>query len=230
MKNILKIKIAQLFVLANLLIHTIASAQAPQGFNYQATVRNNAGALILNQNVSFKFNVRQNSMTGVIVYSENQTATTDDLGQVNLVVGQGTPTKGTFAGINWANGTYYLGIDLNTGSGYVAMGTTQLLSVPYALYARNSGFTIVNDNTNLLYDASNSGSYYKTFILNIPSTNFITFGKIRIFDANNQQIAPNMSSEGLNSISIVADNAVVISRMEIPILTINGWKLHVETF
>ena len=139
MKNILKIKIAQLFVLANLLIHTIASAQAPQGFNYQATVRNNAGALILNQNVSFKFNVRQNSMTGVIVYSENQTATTDDLGQVNLVVGQGTPTKGTFAGINWANGTYYLGIDLNTGSGYVAMGTTQLLSVPYALYANSAG-------------------------------------------------------------------------------------------
>jgi uncharacterized protein (TIGR02145 family) len=66
-------------------------------------------------------------------------APTDDLGQVNLVIGQGTATVGTFSTINWGTGNYYLGIELNTGSGYVAMGTTQLLSVPYALYANSSG-------------------------------------------------------------------------------------------
>jgi uncharacterized protein (TIGR02145 family) len=55
------------------------------------------------------------------------------------VVGQGTATTGTFSSINWANGSYFLGIELNTGSGYVAMGTTQLLSVPYALYANSAG-------------------------------------------------------------------------------------------
>jgi uncharacterized protein (TIGR02145 family) len=81
----------------------------------------------------------QNSDTGTVVYSENQTANTDDLGHIALVVGQGTATSGTFSSINWANGTYYLGIELNTGSGYVAMGTTQLLSVPYALYANTAG-------------------------------------------------------------------------------------------
>jgi hypothetical protein len=64
---------------------------------------------------------------------------TDDLGQVNLVIGTGTATVGTFSTINWGIGNYYLGIELNTGSGYVAMGTTQLLSVPYALYANSSG-------------------------------------------------------------------------------------------
>jgi uncharacterized protein (TIGR02145 family) len=74
-----------------------------------------------------------------LVYSENQTATTDDLGHIALVVGQGTATTGTFSTINWASGSYFLGIELNTGSGYVAMGTTQLLSVPYALYANSSG-------------------------------------------------------------------------------------------
>ena len=122
------------------IIATIATfAQAPQGFNYQATVRNSAGALIVNQNVNFKFNVMLNSATSLPVFSETHMAPTDELGQVNLVIGQGTATVGTFSAINWGSGSYFLGIELNTGSGYVAMGTTQLLSVPYALYANSSG-------------------------------------------------------------------------------------------
>jgi hypothetical protein len=129
----------KLFTLLALLITLITTAQAPQGFNYQATVRNSSGNLIVNQNVLFKFNIMLNSQTSLPVYSETHQAPTDDLGQVNLVIGTGTPTTGTFAGINWANGTYYLGIELNTGSSYVAMGTTQLLSVPFALYANTAG-------------------------------------------------------------------------------------------
>ena len=127
----------KLFTLLALAIILIASAQAPQGFNYQATVRNSSGQLLLNQIVQVKFNILQNSSNGTIVYSETQTANTDDLGQINLVVGQGTAPTGTFSTINWGSGSYYLGIELNSGNGYVAMGTTQLLSVPYALYAAN---------------------------------------------------------------------------------------------
>jgi uncharacterized protein (TIGR02145 family) len=129
----------KLFTLLALVITIIVSAQAPQGFNYQATVRNSSGALIVNQNVMFKFNIMLNSQTSLPVYSETHQAPTDDLGQVNLVIGTGTPTTGTFSSINWGNGSYFLGIELNTGSGYVAMGTTQLLSVPYALYANSAG-------------------------------------------------------------------------------------------
>jgi len=114
-------------------------AQAPQGFNYQATVRNNTGDLIVNTNVYFKFNVMQGSQTSLPVFTEIHYVPTDDLGQVNLVIGQGTATTGTFSALNWSLGNYYLGIELDTGNGYVAMGTTQLLSVPYALYAENSG-------------------------------------------------------------------------------------------
>ena len=131
----------KLYTLLVLVITTITFAQAPQGFNYQATVRNSAGALIVNQNVFFKFNLMLNSASSLPVFSETHMTPTDDLGQVNLVIGTGTATVGTFSTINWGTGNYYLGIELNTGSGYVAMGTTQLLSVPYALYANSSGNT-----------------------------------------------------------------------------------------
>ena len=118
---------------------TQLQAQAPQGFNYQATVRNSSGDLIVNTNVYFKFNVIQGSQTAVPVFTETHYVPTDDLGQVNLVIGQGTANTGVFSELDWSLGSYYLGIELDTGNGYVAMGTTQLLSVPYALYAENSG-------------------------------------------------------------------------------------------
>ena len=127
----------KLYTFLTLVLTLTIFAQAPQGFNYQATVRNSAGALIVNQNVLVKFNIYQNTATGTIVYSENQSVTSDDLGHINLVVGQGTPSIGTFSTINWGTGNYYLGIELNTGSGYLNMGTTQLMSVPYALYTSN---------------------------------------------------------------------------------------------
>jgi uncharacterized protein (TIGR02145 family) len=134
----------KLFTLFAFLATIAINAQAPQGFNYQATVRNSTGALIVNQNVYFKFNVMLNSATSIPVFSETHYVPTDELGQVNLVIGQGTSTTGSFSTINWGTGNYYLGIELNTGTGYVAMGTTQLLSVPYALYANTAGNGQVN--------------------------------------------------------------------------------------
>ena len=74
---------------------TQLQAQTPQGFNYQATVRNSAGDLIINTNVYFKFNVIQGSDTSVPIFTETHYVPTDDLGQVNLVIGQGTPSAGS---------------------------------------------------------------------------------------------------------------------------------------
>ena len=117
------------------------NAQAPQGFNYQATVRNSAGELIIKSNVYFKFNIIQGSQTADPIFSETHYVSTDDLGQVSLVIGEGTSQNNlaNFNEINWSLGSYFLGIELNTGNSYVSMGMTQLLSVPYALYAENSG-------------------------------------------------------------------------------------------
>ena len=150
------------------IVALVANAQAPQGFNYQATVRNNSGALMTNASVQLKFSILQDTATGTVVYSESQTKTTDGLGQVSTVVGQGTALTGTFAAINWGTGTHFLAIELNTGNGFVAMGTTQLLSVPYALYANKSAETAALQNqintlqnliTALTSNSSNPGSF-----------------------------------------------------------------------
>ena len=128
-------------VLLLLFPFSLLIAQAPQGFNYQAVVSNTNGQLIINKNVLFKFNIKQNSPTSLPVFSETHQVATDDLGQASLIIGQGTATTGNFSTLNWGSGTYYLSIELNTGNGYIAMGTTQLLSVPFALYANQSNNT-----------------------------------------------------------------------------------------
>ena len=149
----------QLYFLLALLLITVSFAQTPQGFNYQATVRDNSGELVVSENVYFKFNVIQGSQTSVPVYSETHYVSTDDLGQVGLVIGEGTATTGVFTEIDWSLGNYFLGIELDTGSGYVAMGTTQMRSVPYALYAESSGSaTSATTNLETILEKNNSAN------------------------------------------------------------------------
>jgi len=151
---------------------TQLQAQAPQGFNYQATVRNSSGDLIVNTNVYFKFNVIQGSETAVPIFTETHYVQTDDLGQVNLVIGQGTANTGVFSELDWSLGSYYLGIELDTGNGYVAMGTTQLLSVPYALYAENSGnSTPTTPNLETVLAENNSAGQQQIKDLQDPTDN-----------------------------------------------------------
>lgn len=128
----------KLYTLLTLIITTISFAQAPQGINYQATIRNTAGELMINQSVNVKFNIIQGSPNLTPLYVEQHNVQTDDLGAIKLVVGQGLSSN-NFSQIDWSTGGYFLGIDIDTGSGFVSLGTTQLLSVPYALYAEKSG-------------------------------------------------------------------------------------------
>jgi len=158
-------------------------AQAPQGFNYQATVRNASGDLVVNQNVSFSFDIIQGSQTADPTYSEDHTLLTDDLGQVSLVIGQGTPTTSVFSEIDWSIGNYYLAIELDTGNGFEPMGTSQLLSVPYAMYSNSSGSLpqgmtqgdiLIWDATLAAWTISNNYNSSPTTITTIPSSNGLT--------------------------------------------------------
>jgi hypothetical protein len=118
-----------------------AFAQVPQGFNYQAVARNSVGVLLNNQALGVRLAIHQGSSGGTVVYSERQTPTTNAFGLFTVTVGQGTVLTGTFTTINWASGNYWLevGLDVTGGTTYTAMGTSQLLSVPYAMYAGTSG-------------------------------------------------------------------------------------------
>jgi len=129
-----------------LLINMAAFAQAPQKMSYQAVVRNAANDLSTNQTVGMQISVLQGSDTGTPVYIETQTPTTNANGLVNLEIGTGTVVSGTFASIDWSTGTYYIKTETDPtgGTSYTINGTSQLLSVPYALYAGNTGGGLSN--------------------------------------------------------------------------------------
>src|SRR3989339_1562877 len=133
MKNLLSQLVFILFFLNSILIQ----AQSPQSFRYQAVVRNASGTVLQTQNVSLKISLLQSSSTGAVVYSEEHAAMTNSFGLVNLEIGSGANQTGTIASIDWAQGPYYIKIEMDAigGSIYTEMGTTQLLSVPYALFA-----------------------------------------------------------------------------------------------
>ena len=128
-------------LLAAILLTTSTFAQAPEKMSYQAVVRNSGDALVANQAVGMRISILQTTATGTAVYVETQTPTTNINGLVSLEIGTGTPVTGTFAAINWENGPYFIKTETDpTGSTtYTITGTSQLMSVPYALYAAKSG-------------------------------------------------------------------------------------------
>lgn len=117
----------------------ITNAQVPQGFNYQAVARNSSGAAITSQPIGLQISLRQTTALGTIVYTETHAVTSNNVGIVNLVVGNGTVVTGTFNTIDWSAGPYFIEVsmDVTGGTSYSLMGTQQLMSVPYALYAAN---------------------------------------------------------------------------------------------
>ena len=118
----------------------LSYGQAPEGFKYQAVLRDASNAVISNQAVGVRLTIEQGSAGGTVIYTETFSPTTNSYGLVNLEIGTGTTTD-DFTTIDWANGTYFIetAIDAAGGSNYSVMGTSQLMSVPYALYAKTSG-------------------------------------------------------------------------------------------
>ena len=127
--------------LALLLLSTTSFGQAPDGINYQAVIRNLSGNLVANNTIAIRIQVKQTSASGTIVFQERHSVTTSAQGVVNLVIGQGTLLGGNFSTINWAAGPYFvsLGVSFTNGTNYLDYGSQQLMSVPYALYAKNAG-------------------------------------------------------------------------------------------
>lgn len=112
-----------------------AEAQAPDRFSYQSIIRDGAGIVQANAPVTIGLELHQASASGPTMYEEDHAVTTNAFGLVNVSVGGGTVISGNMAAIDWSSGPYFVEVKVNG----TTMGTTQLLSVPYALYAEESG-------------------------------------------------------------------------------------------
>lgn len=126
------------FLIACCLFAQMALAQAPQSFKYQAIARNNADALIANQQIKVQVSIRDLTPSGTIVYQEQHTITTNALGLFTISVGGGTVVgSNSFSNIKWGDGNKFIEIsaDLTGGNTLTSLGVSQLLSVPYALYS-----------------------------------------------------------------------------------------------
>lgn len=113
---------------------------ASDAINYQAVIRNTNGAPVANTLISVQITLLNDLVNENVVYQETHQVTTNDLGMINLKIGMGTATAGVFDQINWRASTFYVrtAIDLNGGTNFEVIGTSQLLSVPYALYAKKA--------------------------------------------------------------------------------------------
>jgi len=126
-------------LLAAALLTTGVWAQSPQKMSYQAVIRDVGGTLVQSHAIGMRISILQATSTGNAVYVETQMPTTNGL--ITIEIGSGTPVTGTFADINWPAGPYFVKTEIDPagGTSYSITGTGQLLSVPYALYAKTAG-------------------------------------------------------------------------------------------
>src|SRR3989338_8016106 len=118
-----------------------AIAQAPSQMSYQAVIRNSSGGLQSNSTIGIRISILQGAINGTPVYVETNNQITNQNGLLSLIIGNGTVVSGSFSGIDWSNGPYFIQTetDISGGVNYSISSTNQLLSVPYALYAETSG-------------------------------------------------------------------------------------------
>lgn len=195
-----------LTITAILLISNFVTAQVPQALNYQAVARTAEGVIIPTQNISVRFSILDVSITGATLYSETHTVTTNSYGLFTLVIGKGTPVTSTFPSIDWASGTdKFLKVEIAPGGGsnYQLQGTTQLLSVPYALYSEKTRLLAGNSTINITNGNTITGNYQ-------PANNTILMTGNTI--AGNYQAGTGINLTG-NTIShnLVAGSGISIS-------------------
>jgi len=156
--------------------------QAPEGFKYQAVVRDAGNTILNNQAVGVLMTIRQGSIGGTAVYQESFSTSTNTYGLMNLEIGSGNPIVGDFSVIDWSNGPFFMqtSVDITGGTNYVAIGTSELLSVPYALHSNtantantansvsNSIIELVSGSTNNAIDVTGVSVIYANLI---PGTN-----------------------------------------------------------
>jgi hypothetical protein len=130
---------------AGLFITIILLAQSPEKISYQAVIRNSSDQLVTDTQIGMQISILHGTAAGSPVYNETQTLTTNVNGLVSIEIGTGT-TSDDFSAIDWSNGPYFIKTETDPAGGdnYTITGTSQLLSVPYALHAKTAE-NFIND-------------------------------------------------------------------------------------
>ena len=151
-------------IVAGLLLTMSVFAQAPEKMSYQAVIRNTSNNLVTTT-VGMKISILQATASGTAVYVETQNATPNTNGLVSIEIGGGTVVSGTMAGINWANGPYFIKTetDIDNNASYDVTATSQLLSTPYALYAKSAGNATPSGFTHYLGEAYLGGIIFELY-------------------------------------------------------------------
>jgi len=190
--------------------------QAPEGFKYQAVVRDAGNTILNNQAVGIRMTIQQGSIGGTTVYQETFAPTTNAYGLVNLEIGSGTVVSGDFTTIDWSAGPYFIetAVDVTGGSSYAVMGTSQLMSVPYALHAK----TAENVTNDLVDDADADPA-------NEMNTGVVLNGTDLEITDGNGTIVTDLSSlqDGVNDADADPNNEIqTISRTGTTVTLSNG--------
>jgi hypothetical protein len=205
------------------------SQAPPQAFNYSAVARDSQGQPISNGTIGIQISIIQSSVSGTVVYQENHIVDTDSYGLFNLIVGGGSVQLGNMLDIDWGIDKFFLqtGMDINGMTNFVIMGTTQLLSVPYALYAKTAE-TLVNDinsfsgDYNDLINAPDNVSSFYNDVGYISNLSVSSDGDTLFFGEGRFIIIPGVSSANYtlpvvytSSVNnITSNSAQIVSNVE----------------
>ncbi|HOU02859.1 MAG TPA: tail fiber domain-containing protein [Bacteroidales bacterium] len=214
----------KLFTLSIILSITIyVFAQAPQRLSYQAVIRNSSGDLITSHAIGMKISILQDSPSGTAVYVETHKPTTNDNGLATIEIGGGSIVSGTFTEIKWGSGTYYLKTEADPEGGtiYSVVGTSQLLSVPYALNSETSESVANNsitsakivDGTIIANDIANSSITSAKIADNSISTADLTDNSITTAKINNLSVTTDKIGPEAITLDKIANGAVTTDKL-----------------
>ena len=221
-----------------------SNAQAPQAIPYQAVARDNFGIAIINQAVSLRFTIHDATANGLIVYRETQSKTTNPLGLFTANIGQGTVISGIFSIIDWGGGSKFLQVEMDATGGviYVDMGTQQMLSVPYSIYAKTSeSSSSVSGTTNFVSRFTGMNTVGNSIIFdngtnigigNSSPASLFSVGPASQFQINNSGsigAATGIISSGTIQFSGLSVNGIVRSNGGTGILSSSGGAINLAT-
>jgi len=162
-------------------------AQAPNKMSYQAVIRDLSSNLITNQSIGMRISILQGAPNGTAVYIETHTPTTNVNGLASIEIGAGNVFLGSFSTINWANGPYFIKTETDPlgGTSYSITGTSQMLSVPYALYAeKTANSSSINFSTTQVFFGNSTTNWTDIDLSSVVGANFALV-RLKVYNLSN---------------------------------------------